>query len=167
MCLDDYRELAKALKTPPMFTDVLPMIVRQDEVELLLRLSEKERSISQLSKVLSAIPFVILYFSNSPLEMSLSMGVLGVMLGAVFVQSSAMVAELSPKGKESLCMAFFDAVIDFSFPVMPGIVTYLVMFGIKTPFLLLISLMMFSGFTFAAIRKQGTDKTQIHANSFS
>ena len=52
MCLDDYRQLAKTLKTPPMFTDVLPMIVKQDEVELLLRLSEREQSISQLSKLL-------------------------------------------------------------------------------------------------------------------
>lgn len=52
MCLNDYRQLAKALKTPPMFTDVLPMIVKQNEVELLLRLSKREQSISQLSKLL-------------------------------------------------------------------------------------------------------------------
>ncbi len=52
MCLDDYRQLAKALETPPMFADVLPMIVKQNEVELLLKLSEKEQSISQLSKAL-------------------------------------------------------------------------------------------------------------------
>ena len=52
MCLDDYRQLAKALKTPPMFADVLPLIVKQDEVELLLRLSERKQSISQLSKLL-------------------------------------------------------------------------------------------------------------------
>jgi len=51
MCLDDYRRLAKVLKTPPMFTDVLPMIVEQNEVELLLRLSEREHSVSQLSKL--------------------------------------------------------------------------------------------------------------------
>jgi NAD-dependent dihydropyrimidine dehydrogenase PreA subunit/DNA-binding Lrp family transcriptional regulator len=52
MCLDDYRKLAEALKTPPMFTDVLPLIVKQNEVELLLKLSEGEQSISQLSKLL-------------------------------------------------------------------------------------------------------------------
>lgn len=52
MCLDDYRRLAKALKTPPMFTDVLPLIVKQDEVDLLLRLSERERSIVELSRLL-------------------------------------------------------------------------------------------------------------------
>ena len=45
MCLDDYRQLAKALKTPPMFTDVLPLIVKPNEVELLLKLSERELSL--------------------------------------------------------------------------------------------------------------------------
>jgi len=99
-----------------------------------------------------AIPFIILYFSSNPIEMILSMGLLGVMLGAVFVQSSAIVAELSPSGEESLYMAFFDAVIDFSFPVIPGIVTYLVTFGVRTPFLLLINLMIISGVIFAARR---------------
>jgi len=52
MCLDDYRQLAKALKTPPMFTDVLPMIVKPNEIELLLKLSESKQSIGQLSKLL-------------------------------------------------------------------------------------------------------------------
>jgi len=112
-----------------------------------------KRRVIVLASFMGAIPFVILFFSNNPLEMSLSMGILGVMLGAVFVQSGALIAELSPKGNESLYMAFFDAVIDFSFPVMPGIVTYLVMFGIKTPFLLLTSLMVFAGLIFGAIRK--------------
>jgi NAD-dependent dihydropyrimidine dehydrogenase PreA subunit/DNA-binding transcriptional ArsR family regulator len=35
-----------------MFADVLPLIVRQDEVDLLLRLSERERSVAQLSRLL-------------------------------------------------------------------------------------------------------------------
>jgi NAD-dependent dihydropyrimidine dehydrogenase PreA subunit len=35
-----------------MFTDVLPLIVKQDEVELLLKLSERERSIVELSELL-------------------------------------------------------------------------------------------------------------------
>jgi DHA1 family multidrug resistance protein-like MFS transporter len=96
-----------------------------------------------------SIPFVVLYFSRNPIQMSLSMGVLGVMLGVVFVQSGAIIAQLSPPGKESLYMAFFDAVIDFSFPVIPVIITYLVTMGIKTPFLLLINLMILSGIIFA------------------
>jgi len=61
------------------------------------------------------------------------MGFLGVVLGAVFVQSGALIAEFSLKRKENLNMAFFDSVIDFSFPVMPLILTYLAMFGLKTP----------------------------------
>jgi len=60
MCLVDYRQLVKALKTPPMFVDVLPLIVEQDEVELLLRLSERERSIDELSS--------LLHLSRSTLE---------------------------------------------------------------------------------------------------
>jgi len=35
-----------------MFTDVLPLIVKPDEVELLLKMSEKELSITELSKLL-------------------------------------------------------------------------------------------------------------------
>ncbi len=53
MCLDDYRQLAKALKTPPMFADVLPIIVKPNEIELLLNLSESKQSIGQLSKLLN------------------------------------------------------------------------------------------------------------------
>jgi NAD-dependent dihydropyrimidine dehydrogenase PreA subunit len=44
--------LAKALGTPPMFTDVLPLIVKHDEIGLLLALSERERSVAELSKLL-------------------------------------------------------------------------------------------------------------------
>jgi ferredoxin len=52
MCLDDYRRLTRALKTPPMFADILPLIVGPQEVELLLRISERELSITQLSEML-------------------------------------------------------------------------------------------------------------------
>jgi len=116
--------------------------------------SEKvgKRKLVTVAAFAAAIPFILLYYSSNPIEMSFSMGLLGVMLGAVFVQSSAIVAELSPKGRESLHMALFDAVIDFSFPVMPVIVTYLIMFGVKTPFILLTFLMVLSGAIFA-IRK--------------
>lgn len=53
VCLDDFRSLAKALKTPPMFTDVLPLIVKQNEIDLLLRLSEKECTVVELCGLLS------------------------------------------------------------------------------------------------------------------
>jgi len=36
-----------------MFADVLPLIVRPEEVELLLRMSEKELPITELSELLS------------------------------------------------------------------------------------------------------------------
>lgn len=51
MCLYDYRRLAQALETPPKFTDILPLIIRQDEVQLLLRLSEGEHSTVELSRL--------------------------------------------------------------------------------------------------------------------
>lgn len=118
-------------------------------------LSERveRRKLVASAALCGAVPFVLLYFSNDPIVMSVAMAFLGVVLGAVFVQSGAMVAEFSPRGKESLYMAFFDSVIDFSFPVMPFIATYLATFGLKMPFLLLTGLMLFSGITFLASRK--------------
>ena len=53
MCLDDYRRLASSLRTPPMFADVLPLIVRPEEVGLLLRMFEKDLSVNELSELLS------------------------------------------------------------------------------------------------------------------
>ena len=73
-------------------------------------------------------------------------------LGVVFVQSGALVAEFLPKGNERPCMAFFDSVIDLSFPAMPLIVTYLAMFGLKTLLLVLTSLMALSSLTFPALK---------------
>ena len=120
-------------------------------------LSERveRRKLIALAAIGGAFPFVLLYFSEGALEMILAMGLLGVALGAVFVQSSAMVAELSPEGKESMHMAFFDAIIDFSFPVAPMLVTHLATLGIKMPFLLLTSLMTLSGIIFIIIKKNG------------
>ena len=52
LCLEDYRQLAKALKAPPMFTDVLPLILKPEEAELLLKLCKKEQTITELFKSL-------------------------------------------------------------------------------------------------------------------
>lgn len=52
MCLNDYRELAKVLGTPPMFTDVLPLILKPQDVELLLKVSEGEPSVKEISEIL-------------------------------------------------------------------------------------------------------------------
>jgi hypothetical protein len=74
-------------------------------------------------------------------------------LGVVFVQSGALVVGFSPKGNERPYMAFFDSVIDRSFPAMSLIVTYLVMFGLKTLLLVLTSLMALSSLTFPALKR--------------
>jgi MFS family permease len=117
--------------------------------------SEKveRRKLLVLASLGGAFPFLVLYFSRSVLEMVLAMGLLGVALGAVFVQASAMVAELSPKGKESMYMAFFDAIIDFTFPVTPIIVTFLATVELKMPFLLLTSLMVSASMVFVSVKK--------------
>lgn len=112
----------------------------------------ERRRLLVLASFGGAFPFLILYFSKGVLEMIFAMGLLGVALGAVFVQASAMVAELSPKGKEGMYMAFFDAIIDFSFPVAPMIVTYLAAVELKTPFLLLTCLMASAGIIFVLFR---------------
>jgi len=114
-------------------------------------LSERvgKRKLLAIAALAGAVPFFILYFSSNPVEMSLAMGLLGVALGAVFVQSSAIVAELAPVGKESLYMSFFDAVIDFSFPVTPIIITFFLTLGTRVPFLVLVNLMIISGIVFA------------------
>jgi DNA-binding transcriptional ArsR family regulator/ferredoxin len=53
MCLDDYQKLAHLLGTPAMFANLLPLLVKHEEVELLLKMCEKERSIRELSELLS------------------------------------------------------------------------------------------------------------------
>jgi len=118
--------------------------------------SEKieRRKLLVLASFGGSFPFLILYFSKSVLEMVFAMSLLGVALGAVFVQASAMVAELSPKGKESMHMAFFDAIIDLTFPVTPMIITYLATVELKMPFLLLTSLMVSASVVFTSVKRQ-------------
>jgi len=124
--------------------------------------SEKieKRKLIALAAFGGIFPFLILYFSNSVWEMILAMGLLGVALGAVFVQSSAVIAELSPKGKESMYMAFFDAIIDFTFPVAPMLVTYLAAVEIRMPFLLLTGLMASSSILFISIKIKTVEVSQ-------
>lgn len=83
-----------------------------------------------------ALPFIVLSFSNNAVAWSLAAGALGVTIGTVFIQSSAYIAELAPKGKESLYMAFFDSIIDYSFVVMPPIATYAYSYTPTAPFIL-------------------------------
>lgn len=51
MCLGDYRDLAHVLKTSPMFTDVLPLLLKPDEAELLLWI-KKEGTVDGLARAL-------------------------------------------------------------------------------------------------------------------
>lgn len=114
----------------------------------------ERRKLLVLASFGGVFPFLVLYFSKGVLEMMFAMSLLGVALGAVFVQASAMVAELSPKGRESMYMSFFDAIIDFTFPVTPMIITYLATVELKMPFLLLTSLMASAAIIFISIKKQ-------------
>lgn len=53
MNIDSYQQLAKVLDTPPMFTDILSLIIEEEDIELLLVLSEKERSVIEVSQLLN------------------------------------------------------------------------------------------------------------------
>jgi len=50
MCLSDYKELAALLKPPPMFTDLLPLLINHDEVELLLAIGKDTLSIDEIAQ---------------------------------------------------------------------------------------------------------------------
>lgn len=92
-----------------------------------------------------AIPFLVLYYFHDFIIMSLAMGALGITLGAVFVQSSAYIADLAPEDQKSLYMAFFDSIIDYSFVVMPPIAAYTFTLSPTAPFLLCSLLMIMAG----------------------
>ena len=103
-----------------------------------------KKMLLSLNALIAAIGFVILVLAGSFWSMVLAMVLLGITLGAVFVQSTAVVAELSPVGKKSLYLAFFDSIIDVSFVVMPPVVGWLLVFGEKIPFVLCVLLMVAS-----------------------
>ncbi|MEM2740351.1 MAG: MFS transporter [Candidatus Bathyarchaeia archaeon] len=113
-------------------------------------ISEKvdRRALTALSALTGAIPFIIFSQFHDRAAMSLASGALGVTLGTVFVQSSALVAEVAPKGKESLYMAFLDSIIDYSFVVMPPIAAYAFTYSPTAPFTLCALLMIIAGIIF-------------------
>jgi len=53
MNIDSYQQLAKVLETPPVFIDILSLIIEEEDIELLLVLSKSERSVIELSKLLN------------------------------------------------------------------------------------------------------------------
>jgi len=98
-----------------------------------------------------AIPFILLYYFHDVVTMSLAMGILGVTLGTVFVQSSALIAGIAPEDKKSLYMAFLDSIIDYSFIIMPPISTYTFTYASTVPFILCACLMISAGIIFMKI----------------
>lgn len=73
---------------------------------------------------------------------------MGITLGTVYVQASALIAEVAPEDKKSLYMAFFDSVIDLSFIIMPPIAAYAFTYRPTAPFILCASLMIIGGIIF-------------------
>jgi len=67
--------------------------------------------------------------------MVLLMALLGITLGAIFIQATALAAEVVAEETRAMYLAFFDAMIDLSFIVMPLIVGLVAGFGESLPFL--------------------------------
>lgn len=113
-------------------------------------LSEKvnRKFLIVISSLVGALPFLLLSYSHDVITMSLATGALGVTLGTVFIQSSAYVAEIAPKDKRSLYMAFFDSVMDYSFIIMPPIMAYAFIYSLIAPFFLCALLMTVAGLIF-------------------
>ena len=67
--------------------------------------------------------------------MVLLMAFLGITLGAIFVQATALAAEVVAEEARAMYLGFFDAMIDLSFILMPLIVGFVAGFGESLPFL--------------------------------
>jgi MFS family permease len=87
------------------------------------------------SALLSAVFFFGLYVARGFLLLVCLMAFLGTTLGAVFIQATALAAELVAQETQAMSLAFFDSLIDLSFVVMPLIVGFAAGFGESTPFL--------------------------------
>ena len=72
------------------------------------------------SSLISGVVGALMLGSGSATWFAAMMALLGVSLGAIFVQSSAKAGDLAPADERSLYMAFFDSAIDLSFIIMPG-----------------------------------------------
>lgn len=98
--------------------------------------------------LLSALFFLGLYAARGFLPMVFLMALLGVSLGAIFVQSTALVAEALAEEARAMGLAFFDAMIDLSFIVMPLVVGFVAGFGQSVPFLVCALLLASAGTLF-------------------
>jgi len=84
---------------------------------------------------LSAFPFLGLYMAKGFLPMVLLMALLGITLGAIFIQSTALAAGVVAEEARAMYLACFDAVIHLSVIVMPLVVGFVAGFGESLPFL--------------------------------
>jgi MFS family permease len=101
---------------------------------------------------LSAFLFLGLYLAKGFLPMVLLMTLLGITLGAIFIQATALAAEVVAEEARAMYLAFFDAVIDLSFIVMPLIVGFVAGFGESLPFLVCALLLAGAGVLFRSKR---------------
>lgn len=103
---------------------------------------------------LSALFFLGLYVAKTLPVMVLWMALLGMTLGAIFVQSAALVAEVVTEERRAMCLAFFDSVIDLSFVVMPLIVGAVAGYGETLPFLVCVLFLVGAGVLFRLHRAE-------------
>lgn len=103
---------------------------------------------------LSALFFLGLYATKAFLPMAALMALLGITLGAVFVQSTALAAEVVAEETRAMYLAFFDAMIDLSFIVMPLVVGFVSGFGESLAFLICTPFLAGAGVLFQLLRKR-------------
>jgi DHA1 family multidrug resistance protein-like MFS transporter len=106
----------------------------QVPVAVLAERTGKRRLLVRAS-LLSALLFLGLYAARGFLALAVLMALLGITLGAIFVQSTARAAEVVAEEAQATSLAFFDSVIDLSFSVMPLIVGFAARMGVSLPFL--------------------------------
>ncbi|RLC75670.1 MAG: hypothetical protein DRI61_14530 [Chloroflexi bacterium] len=80
------------------------------------------------------------------------MTLLGITLGAVFIQSMALAAEVVAEEARAMSLGFFDSVIDLSFIAMPLIVGFIARFGENLPFLVCAFFLAGAGTLFHMVR---------------
>ncbi len=103
----------------------------------------------------SSIVSLLMLRSDQPILFYLEMALLGVTLGGVFVQSTAIVGELAPEESKSLYMALFDSIIDLSFIVAPVLSTAFLTLNLRSNFMLWSLLFLLATFLFSLVKEPG------------
>jgi DHA1 family multidrug resistance protein-like MFS transporter len=112
----------------------LAFVLSQVPIGVLIERKRRKRVLAGCA-LAAALGFLSLFVATSAWGMALAMGVLGLTLGTIFVQSAAWIAKLAPPERKSLYLASFDALIDLSFPATPVLVGLLAGLGVHVPFL--------------------------------